>query len=36
MRQSLDKTLRNQLEKVVVRARELIEKAASEVTCPHD
>lgn len=30
MRQSLDKTLRNQLEKVVVRARELIEKAASE------
>jgi hypothetical protein len=30
MRQSLDKTLRNQLEKTVVRARELIEKAASE------
>lgn len=30
MRKSLDKTLRNQLEKVVVRARELIEKAASE------
>ncbi|POU04216.1 restriction endonuclease subunit M [Escherichia sp. ESNIH1] len=30
MRQSLDKTLRNQLEKVVVRARELIEKAALE------
>ncbi|EPY5329388.1 N-6 DNA methylase [Klebsiella pneumoniae] len=30
MRQSLDKTLRNQLEKNVLRARELIEKAASE------
>lgn len=30
MRQSLDKTLRNQLEKIVLRARELIEKAASE------
>ncbi|MEH6369252.1 Eco57I restriction-modification methylase domain-containing protein [Pectobacterium carotovorum] len=30
MRQSLDKTLRNKLEKTVVRARELIEKAASE------
>lgn len=30
MRQSLDKTLRNHLEKTVVRARELIEKAASE------
>ncbi|EPV8684230.1 Eco57I restriction-modification methylase domain-containing protein [Enterobacter sp. AN-K1] len=30
MRQPLDKTLRNQLEKTVVRARELIEKAASE------
>ena len=30
MRQSLDKKLRNQLEKTVVRARELIEKAASE------